>query len=374
MPKDTLDNVIDSVEEINKLFDEFQKAHYEFKKTHDEQIRELKDTGRIDVLLEQKLEKINEALDAHQKQIDDFELAQNRAATALIDGKEVSVEDLDTKAAQWASSVAKLRGEVAPDFDHEGMTEYKKAYDRFLRKNTEHLTPDELKTLSVGTDTEGGYLVHPDMSGRIVQRIYETSPMRAYASVQQISTSSLEGIHDVDEAECGWVAEKGTRPTTGTPDIERWSIPVHEMYAMPRATQKILDDAEVDVEAWLAGKVSDKFSRTEAAAFVNGDGVSQPRGFLTYQNFSSAGVSQIGAIERFGTGANGAFAAAPDGGDVLLDAIYGMKSPFSTRPETWPLRLVISRRAIRSLIAPVSALFVIPTRPNLSCCSTRSSA
>lgn len=188
----------------------------------------------------------------------------------------------------------------------------------------------ERKALSVGSDPEGGYVVYPDMSGQIVQKVFETSPMRAYASIQTISTDALEGIFDLNEASFGWVEETESRSETNTPDIGRWRIPVHEMYAFPFATQKLLDDAAIDMENWLSMKVADKFARAEADAFVNGSGVGQPRGFLTY----SDGTTLPGTIEQFDTGVNGAYAAAPDGGDVLIDALYGLKAPYRANA-TW---------------------------------------
>jgi HK97 family phage major capsid protein len=200
----------------------------------------------------------------------------------------------------------------------------------FLRKGDEIIGADEKKTLSVGSDPDGGYVVHPDMSGAIVSKVFETSPMRAYASVQVISTDALEGLYDLEETGSGWVGETDARSETGTPQLGKWRIPVHELYAKPKATQKILDDAEINMEAWLAMKVSEKFARDEAAAFVSGNGVNKPRGFLTYDD----GTTLPGTIERINTGANGAFAAAPNGGDALIDALYGLKAQYRANA-TW---------------------------------------
>lgn len=158
----------------------------------------------------------------------------------------------------------------------------------------------------------------------MVQKVFETSPMRQYAAAQTIGTDALEGLYDLDEASAGWVGETESRPETDTPQLQRWRIPVHEQYAKPHATQKLLDDATIDMEAWLENKVRDKFARVENAAFVNGDGVNKPRGFLTY----GAGTTLPGTIEQIATGVNGGFAAAPDGGDALIDLITALKMPY----------------------------------------------
>jgi len=185
--------------------------------------------------------------------------------------------------------------------------------------------------------------VNPDTSGRIVQRVFETSPMRAYASVQVISTDALEGLFDLNEASSGWVGETDARAETNTPQIGKWRIPVHELYARPHATQKLLDDASINMEAWLAAKVADKFARDESAAFVNGNGVNRPRGFLTY----GAGTTLPGQIEQLPTGASGAFAAAPNGGDVLVDALYSLKAPYRANA-VWAMNRSVLR-AVRKL-------------------------
>lgn len=312
-------DVMKAVEGVNKGFEEFKAAN-------DERLKQIEAKGAADPVTEAKLAKIEADLEKAQKVADDAALAMKRRERIVTDADGNSV-DLDAKAQQWARSVS---GDRRAEFDAKGMTEYKAAFDKFMRKGEERFGPDELKALSVGSDADGGYVVHPDMSGRIVAKVFETSPMRAYASVQTISTDALEGLFDLNEAAAGWVEETESRAETNTPEIGKWRIPVHELYAKPHATQKLLDDAEINMEAWLASKVADKFARTEANAFVNGSGVGQPRGFLTYAD----GTTLPGTIEQFDTGVNGAFAAAPNGGDVLIDALYGLKAQYRANA-TW---------------------------------------
>lgn len=310
--------------EIAKAIDGLNTGFEEFKKANDERLGEIEKKGSADPILEEKLEKIQDDMDKHQKVLGDVQLAMKRQKRIVVDqdGNEI---DMDKKAAEWAEQV-KLKN--ADDFTGDKLVEYKGHYMSYLRNGDRLMEADELKALSVGSDPDGGYTVHPDMSGAVVGFIRETSPMRAYANVQAISTDALEGVYDLDEAGSGWVGETGSRTETDTPEIGRWRIPVHEMYAAPKATQKLLDDSAIDPEAWLAGKVGDKFARTEAAAFVNGSGSNQPRGFLTYDDWTTAGTFENGKIEQFNTGVNGNFAAAPNGGDVLIDALYGLKAQY----------------------------------------------
>ena len=280
-------------------------------------------------MTEAKLQKIEADLEKAQKIADEAVLASKRQSRIVTDERG-EVVDLDRKAQEWASMNARRRGAVAGSFGAADMDGYKAAFDTFIRKGEEVMGPDERKALSVGTDPDGGYVVNPDLSGRIVMKVFETSPMRAYASIQVISSDALEGLFDLNEASSGWVGETDSRGETNTPQLGKWRIPAHELYAKPKATQKLLDDASINMEAWLASKVSEKFARDEANAFVVGNGVNKPRGFLTY----SSGTTLPGTIERFDTGVNGAFAAAPNGGDVLINALYGLKQQYRANA-TW---------------------------------------
>ena len=318
MSTDKLDlsAVAAAVSEVKSGFEAFKEAATQRE-------TELLKKGDVDPLIEEKLARINADLDEKQAVIDQL-YASTRRKSVTLDGKQVSEEELDAKALQWARIAAKGREGQVDSFTHEDQLAYKAAQTKYLRHGDKMLTTDEAKALSVGIDPDGGYVVDPDTSGRVVKKLFETSPMRQYASVQVISTSALEGLRDLDEATAGWVGETGSRVETGTPQLERWSIPVHEMYAAPRATQRLIDDAAIDMEAWLADKVADRFARLENATFVDGTGSSQPRGFLTY----AAGTTNPGQIVQKTTGANGAFASDPDGADALVDMIHSLKSQY----------------------------------------------
>jgi HK97 family phage major capsid protein len=319
-------------EEIKKAIGAVDALHAgfeEFKKANDERLAQIEKKGSADVVTEAKLQKIEADLEKAQKIADEAVLASKRQSRIVTDERG-EVVDLDRKAQEWASMNARRRGAVVGSFGAADMDGYKTAFDTFLRKGEEVMGPEERKALSVGTDPDGGYVVNPDLSGRIVMKVFESSPMRAYASVQVISSDALEGLFDLNEASSGWVGETDSRPETNTPQLGKWRIPAHELYAKPKATQKLLDDASINMEAWLASKVAEKFARDEANAFVVGNGVNKPRGFLTFPS----GTTLPGTIERFDTGVNGAFAAAPNGGDVLINALYGLKQQYRANA-TW---------------------------------------
>lgn len=204
----------------------------------------------------------------------------------------------------------------------------------------------EKKALSAISNPDGGYNVPTDMSGRIISKVQLMSPLRQYANKQTIGTSALEGPIDNQMAEAGWVTEQGARNTTGTPQVGMWRIPVHEMYAKPKATQTLLDDSVVDMDAWLVRKIADRLAQMEAEAFITGDGTGKPRGLLSRTLSTSVDASRTwGEVQYVKTGVNGGFAAAPNGGDALINLITAL------HPKYWSnARFIMNRYTLGEIM------------------------
>lgn len=169
------------------------------------------------------------------------------------------------------------------------------------------------KDLVAASGPDGGYFILPDRSAGIVERIFESSPLRPVANIVTTVSDIWEIPLDDDEFSSGWVGEVESRPDTNTSEIGLVKIPVHEAYAQPRATQKMLDDAGFDIEAWINGKVSRKLGRQENTAFVSGDGSKKPKGFLTYDAWAAAGVYERNKVEQVtATGTAGSLDEADD--------------------------------------------------------------
>jgi HK97 family phage major capsid protein len=108
-----------------------------------------------------------------------------------------------------------------------------------------------------------------------------------------------------------------------------WRIPVHELYAYPKVTQKLLEDARIDVEAWLTDKAVSKFSRKENNAFLVGNGINKPRGLLDYDTSTTADDTRAwGTFQHIITGAAAGFGTTTNGSDKLLDLIYEVKAQY----------------------------------------------
>jgi len=302
--------------EVKELIDGIQKDWADFKKTHTEQLKAKAD-GKSVADFESKLAAINTSIDEKTDRLNKLETAFKRSPVLGADGKPAE------------------REEVA---------QHKAAFLNYVRKGIDAGLPElERKALQVADDTQGGYMVHADMSGRMVKRIFETSPIRQFANVQTISTDALEGPVDSDEASAGWVGESTARAQTGNAKLGMWRIPTHEVYAQPAATQKLLDDAAWDAEGWLSTKMADKFARLENAAFVNGNGVTQPKGFMNYTAVADDSSLNYFALKQIGftkTGAAADFAPVPASGtdpaqaDSLINLVFSLKSQYRDIPGT----------------------------------------
>ena len=182
----------------------------------------------------------------------------------------------------------------------------------------------EGKAMSTAVNSDGGFLVDPVTSERIVSVLSATASIRAIANVVQVEATSYDVLIDRSEAGAGWATESGATTETATPLIDRISIPLSELSALPKASQRLLDDSAFDVEGWLAGRIASKFARAEASAFVSGDGVDKPTGFLTHTAVAN-GTWSWGNLGYVATGVSGALDAA---GDRVIDLVYALGAQY----------------------------------------------
>lgn len=333
------------LKDIAQTLEDQGRAFEAFKKANDALIAE-KAEGKAVGDLTAQVEKLSKELDKFSEMkaaIDDIQKKQNRPQS-----------DSEVKsAAEFAQEVKSFnvmlradfqsKGKQAPaEVDAKAYQEYKSAFFKVITGTPlDNLSSDERKAMSAGSDPDGGYLLPPSTVGRMVSKLYEQSVMRQIASVQTISTDKIEGLVDNNEADAGWVSELGTRSDTNTPQVGKWEIQAHEMYAMPKASQKILDDAATDVEGWLAGKVADKFARVEGTAFWQGTGVGQARGLASYTTAATADATRDwGTFEHVVTGANGAFHTTQF--DPVVNLIGAFKDQYLSNAQ------FVMRRSVRT--------------------------
>lgn len=344
--------------EVKSLIEKQGQAWEEFKKTNNEIIAK-KAEGKAVADLEEKLATISDAMDKYsedRKAIEDFMAKMTAPSGGSQQDNDLVAEVKSFNLMMRAEYQGK--GKAAPsDFDVEGYKHYKSGFFKMMAGNTlDSLSSDERKAMSAGSDPDGGYMLPQSTVGRVVAKVYEQSTMRRIANVQTISTEKLEGMVDNNEADAGWVSELGTRSDTGTPQVGKWEIETHEMYAMPKISQKLIDDAATDVEAWLAGKVADKFARVEGTAFTTGNGTGKPRGLFSYTTAATADDSRAwGVFEHIKTGTNGDFNSTTKA-DPLFDLIGAFKDQY-LQNASWLMRREV-RTKLRKLRGATSDLYL----------------
>ena len=206
---------------------------------------------------------------------------------------------------------------------------HKKAFSAYLRSGDDDGLRGlvlEGKALNTQVNADGGFLVDPETSDRIRGVLKATSSLRSISNVVNVEATSFDVLVDHTDLGSGWATETAALAETGTPQIDRISIPLHELAAMPKASQRLLDDSAFDVEGWLAERIADRFARAEAQAFVAGDGVDKPKGFLTHTTVDN-GVWAWGSLGYVPTGAAGDFAAT-NASDSIIDLVYALNAEY----------------------------------------------
>jgi len=320
--------------EIKKLGNNTKANHEELSRRYTE-LKSLLDSteGKMNALVEEQLKKLATDVTTRQENIDTLVSANNvkqeqlvKEFTSRIDELEVAFKRSSRGSMTDASPLEKEAKEffttaMAGSSDGKGASfekmrdinvdvevfkKYTDTFETFLRRKggENALRPDEFKALSVGVDPDGGYTVTPAMGSKIFTKLYETDPMRDLASVETISTQAIEWLVDWDEAGWGWEEETVAGAETDPPQFSKKRIPVHVIYAKPRASQTLLEDSGINITDWLAKKIADRFNRGMSAAFITGDGVGKPRGFTTYSNGTT-----YGTVEQVASGAAAALTA-----------------------------------------------------------------
>jgi HK97 family phage major capsid protein len=280
----------DGHDAVMQMFEEFKASNDERLAAHGR---------RADVLLEEKVDRINAALDAQMKRIDDLALKSARPA-------------LEGVRARAADGVAR---------------EHKSAFEAYVRQGESGaLRTLETKAMSAGANADGGYLVPAELEHEIGRRLAAISPIRAIASVREISGGVYKKPFMTAGPATGWVGETDARTQTTSPTLDALSFPAMELYAMPAATAALLDDSAVNIDEWIASEVELTFAVQEGAAFVNGDGSNKPKGFLQYDTVAN-GSWVWGKLGYVASGSAGAFPGS-NPSDVLVDTIYALKAGY----------------------------------------------
>lgn len=306
--------------EVKAALEELHRTAKEHREAVDAELKAIREKGGSDPVLTERVGKLDASLSDLAKKLDAMRLRDRRPETTGADGQKREMTEAELK--------------------------HRNAALQFIRKgDASGYEAEELKSLSAGTDPDGGYMITPDMDRNISRVVSQVSPIRSVANIVTTSSSALKRLINVGGTGSGWVGESESRPQTDTASLRERSYPVMELYSMPAATQTLLDDAAFDVEAWLADEVQIEFAEQEGKAFVMGDGVAKPRGFVggytpvINTSFTEAG----GAPGYIKTGAAADFLSTNPGDQEnnLIDLITALKTAYRSNA-----RFVMNRSTV----------------------------
>jgi len=303
--------------------------------------------GKIDALatlVETKVATLEGDLKAASDNIEALKAVNRRpggGGWSNDDGAQAAKEAFEFhKAKLIADGKLPAGGEVASD--EAAYAAYCEAFPHYMRARGDNaMKPQFMNAMQTGSDVDGGYLVPTSYSQRTMTRVYETSNLRGLATIESIGGKEL--ILPRDEGEFGfggWVGETQAPSESGTSQLGESKIFAHEMYAEPRVTQNMIEDAGIDIEAWVSNKVGDKMGRIEATAFHTGDGTNKPRGFLTYSAWATSGDDghlENGKIEQIVSGGATTLTA-----DAFYNVYFGLKDKYAANAQ-WLMKRITVR-------------------------------
>lgn len=206
---------------------------------------------------------------------------------------------------------------------------HQKAFEAYLRSGDDdglRALDLEGKAMSTTVSADGGYLVDPETSANIASVLVSAASLRQVANVVNVEGTAYDVLIDQSDLASGWADETSATTETGTPTISRISIPLHELSALPKISQRLLDDSAFNIDEWMAGRVAEKFARAEAAAFITGDGVDKPTGILDHTAVDDASWTW-GNLGYIFTGTSGDFDAT-NPGDAIVDLAYALGAEY----------------------------------------------
>jgi len=217
-------------------------------------------------------------------------------------------------------------------------TENNENFANFIRCGADNFLK---KSLNETSDKDGAVFLPQNILQKIDDKMTYLSPMRNISRITTISSSSIDILVDDKLPGASWCAENSERKETSSPELKKIKINVHELCAKPKASQILLDDAQIDVENWLIEKISENFATLEDDAFINGDGKNKPRGFLKCK---TSRESKPDNLQYFLSGAKGKFANSETALDTLIEMVCSLK-PHHVKNATW----IMSRSALAEI-------------------------
>jgi len=282
-------------EDIKNAISDLGQTFEEFKKVNDQRL-EMIEKGESTANIDEKIAKM-------EAKMDSYEDINQKLTTAELNADNIKsqIEKLETIVTRPNSG-----------FESKQVDEYMGAFDTYCRKGLEGLDVAERKALTVSNDSTGGYLAPPEYVRELIKDVTEISPIRSIARIRSTGARSIQVPKRTGTFAAQWVAESGTRSETTGYNVGLEELPAHEQYALVDISEQDLEDSVFDLEAEMQSEFAEQFAKAEGAAFVSGNAVGKPEGFMTNSSVSS-----------IDSGSNTAITA-----DNLITLVHNIKSDY----------------------------------------------
>ena len=284
-------------EDIKNAIQDMGQTFAEFKKVNDQRLDSI-EKGESTAYVDEKLAKM-------EAKMDSYEDINQKLTTAEANAENIKsqIEKLETVVKRPNSG-----------FDTKQVDEYMGAFDTYCRKGLEGLDAMERKALTVSNDSTGGYLAPPEYVRELLKTVTEISPIRSIARIRSTGARSIQVPKRTGQFAAQWVSESGTRSETTGWNVGLEEIPAHEQYALVDISEQDLEDSVFNLEAEMQSEFSEQFAKAEGSAFVSGDMVGKPEGFMTNSNVSSVNSGDADEITA----------------DGLISLVHNIKSAYSS--------------------------------------------
>ena len=184
---------------------------------------------------------------------------------------------------------------------------YNRAFWDSIRDRGNHY---ELRnTLTIGTDSEGGYLVPDEFERRLVDALKEENFFRSLATIIRTSSGDRKIPVVTGHGEAAWMDENGLYPESDD-SFGMTSIGAFKLGTAIKVSDELLNDSVFDLQAYIASEFARRIGTKEEEAFLIGDSVSKPTGLF---NTAENGVTTAGANITF---------------DDVMDLYHSLRSPY----------------------------------------------
>jgi HK97 family phage major capsid protein len=199
---------------------------------------------------------------------------------------------------------------------------YRNTWMRMAR--TKHLDQADYKTLQVGLDETGGYLVPPDILQHILRREPQSGSLVDLVRTVPVSSDRLQiprlGYEEDDvysnPMRIRWTSEIQGPQDVVSPEFGQVEIPVYEGSMRLPVTRTLLEDASVPLDQILAEELAGSYRLGLEEVIVSGNGVGKPSGILTALNAEDDAPESV-------------LLGDPVTADGLLELVYGLPPQYA---------------------------------------------